>query len=104
VTEVRTLSAADQPCVMYLDHGSSRPVRTQGHHRHPQSLQIELTGVVDPHSEISWLCGTCHDSVHAWLDHLLGRAYRPPTPPARLLHEAELTYAWYTATKVSGLR
>ncbi len=99
MTDVRTAPATDKPCVLYLDHGSSVPVRTQGHHRHPQSLQIELTGHVDPNSELWWLCGTCHDSIHAWLDHLLGRAYQPPTPPTRARREAETAFAWYTATK-----
>ena len=98
---IATMSAALKPCVMFsvAGHGSARPVRTQGHHRHPQELQKELTGVVDPQSELLWLCGTCHDSIHAWLNHLLGREYEPPRPPARIVAEAQHVFDWYKQSK-----
>lgn len=89
-----TASAADKPCVMYRDHGSSFPVRTQGHHRYPQYLQKRLWGEVRDNTLI-WLCGTCHDSIHAWLDWLLAEAYQPINPPYRLRIEAEFVHNWY---------
>lgn len=87
-------SAADKPCSMYLDHGSSPPIRTQGHHIYPEYLQRRLWGKVSLTERI-WLCGTCHDSIHAWLDHLLGEAYQPPNPPLRIKRHVEMVYAWY---------
>lgn len=91
----RTAPAALNPCQMYRDHGSSYPVRTQGHHRYPQYLQKRLYGSVT-NTELLWLCGTCHDSIHAWLDYLLGEAYKPnPEPPFRIRTEAEYVFAWF---------
>lgn len=91
----KTAPAAQKPCSMYRDHGSSYPVRTQGHHRYPQYLQKRLWGAVH-NQELIWLCGTCHDSLHAWLDWLLGEAYKPdPVPPPRLRNEAEFVFHWF---------
>ncbi len=87
-------SAATRPCEMYRDHGSSPPVRTQGHHIHPVFLQNRLWGRIRD-NELIWLCGTCHDTWHAWLDWLLGEARMPPMPPHRLRLAAEGTFAWY---------
>lgn len=98
MNEVRYADASIRPCEAYKDHGSSPPCRTQGHHRKPQYLQKRLYGqLVD--KTIWWICGTCHDSIHAWLDYLLGEAYKPPMPPPRLFKEAEAVYAWYMAEK-----
>jgi hypothetical protein len=85
---------------MYADHGSSYPVRTQGHHLYPEYLQRRLWGYT-PLQELIWLCGTCHDSIHAWLDFLLGEAYQPPTPPARIRRNAEMVLAWYVQTRTT---
>lgn len=93
-------SAFLRPCSMYVDHGSSKPVRTQGHHWRPEYLQQRLWGEVRI-KDIIWLCGTCHDSIHAWLDWLFGEAYQPPTPPARLKAEAERVFKWYTSQRAS---
>ncbi len=91
-------SAGRRPCEAYVDHGSSPPVRTQGHHLHPVFLQNRVYGRIrDP--QLIWLCGTCHDSIHAWLDWLLGEAYQPPTPPRRLKRIAEETFAWYQSQR-----
>lgn len=92
----RTASASVKPCEWYTvgGHGSSPPVRTQGHHDHPQYLQRRLWGEVRIHT-LRWSCGTCHDSIHAWIDWLLAEAYRPPVPPYRLRAEAERVADWY---------
>lgn len=95
VVQPKTANAADKPCQMYLDHGSARPIRTQGHHKFPQALQIRLWGEVRLH-DIIWLCGTCHDNIHSYLDFLLGEQYEPPVPPFRALQQAKGVHRWYT--------
>lgn len=89
-------SAALYPCALYRDHGSAVPIRTQGHHRKPAYLQRRVWGEVRD-NELLWLCGTCHDSVHAWLDWLLAEAYQPPTPPLRVQAQAREVLGWYDA-------
>lgn len=89
-------SALDRPCEMYLDHGSAVPAVTQGHHRKPVYLQNRLYGKI-VHAELLWLCGTCHDNVHAWLYWLMGERRQPAPVPHRARREAEATFAWYTA-------
>lgn len=90
---VFTALATLHPCEWYRDHGSSKPTRTQGHHANPQYLQIELWGEVRDDT-IVWSCGTCHDSIHAWIYHLM-RGWQAVEPPARLRIEAERVQAWY---------
>lgn len=90
----RSASAAERPCELYLDHGSARPVVTQGHHVLPLYLQWRKWGEYRS-EELLWLCGGCHDSVHAWIYHLMGERYQPPKPPARAVRRAELTVAWF---------
>jgi hypothetical protein len=78
-----------------------RAIRTQGHHKYPIYLQEELWGEGNlRHKEIIWLCGTCHDNLHAWLDHLLNRAYMPPKPGRMIRQEAEFVANWYDSVKV----
>lgn len=91
--------AADKPCQLHRHHAPT-VVRTQGHHRHPVYLQNRLYGrIVLP--ELLWVCGTCHDSIHAWLDWLLRDARRPNPEPGRLVKaEAQRTFAWYQAAVV----
>lgn len=95
---VRTASATLRPCEMYVDHGSSVPVITQGHHVYPVFLQNRKYGQIQD-GTLQFLCGTCHDSVHAWLYWLLGERAQPaPTPPrARLL--AQRAYDWYVSVE-----
>lgn len=69
-------------------------MRTQGHHIYPMYLQRELWGQVRFH-QLAWSCGTCHDSIHAWVDYLL-RGYRSDIPPARLRREAERVAVWFS--------
>jgi hypothetical protein len=77
----RTAHASQRPCELYAHSGSPRPTRTQGHHRHPVYLQNRVYGQIrDP--ELLWVCGLCHDSIHAYLDWLLGDASKPDPMPA----------------------
>lgn len=101
MTEPRTAQAADQPCALYAHTAAPRPSRTQGHHRRPVYLQNRVYGQIQD-SELLYVCGLCHDSVHDWLSWLLGEA-RKPDPEPGLYHkrEAERTAAWYrTAQEV----
>jgi hypothetical protein len=96
----RTAHASQRPCELYAHSGSPRPTRTQGHHRHPVYLQNRVYGQIrDP--ELLWVCGLCHDSIHAYLDWLLGDASKPdPMPGWRVKQEAARTVLWYL--RVSG--
>lgn len=91
----RTVSALERPCSLYLDHGSARPAVTQGHHAKPLYLQWRKWGEYRS-AELVWLCGTCHDSIHAWLYWIMGERYQPPTPPLRAVRSAESTLAWFS--------
>lgn len=97
MTETRAAPAADKPCELYRDHGSAVPSVTQGHHVFPVYLQNRVDGrIMDP--TLAWLCGTDHDSVHAWLYYLMGERRRPdPDPPPRAKALAQRAYDWYTA-------
>lgn len=88
VAPPRTAPAALHPCELYLDHGSAKPSITQGHHVKPVYLQNRKYGrIVD--STLMYLCGTCHDNVHAWLYHLMGERRMPdPVPPPRAQAQA----------------
>lgn len=90
-----TAPAALKPCELYLDHGSSRPSMTQGHHVLPVYLQNRVYGrIQDP--ALMYLCGTCHDNTHAWLYWLMGDRSKPnPEPPARSKALAQRAYDWY---------
>lgn len=97
--EIRTAQAAEKPCAMYR-HLWPRPTRTQGHHRHPVYLQNRVYGKIRD-SELLYLCGLCHDSVHDWLSYLLGEGRKPnPEPGPRIKAEAKLSYEWYKSFQV----
>lgn len=91
--------AALHPCEMYVDHGSARPCLTQGHHLKPVFLQNRVYGrLVD--GTLMWLCGTCHDNLHAWLYFLLGERREPtPHPPARAKAAAQKVFDWFEAER-----
>lgn len=95
MTEIRTASAAVQPCQLYSHTTSPVPSRTQGHHRHPIYLQERVYGrVKDP--DLLWVCGLCHDNIHEALGWLLGESRRPdPMPGYKALAEAKRAYLWY---------
>ena len=96
VPQILTAPAREKPCEIRTIHVPS-PVLTQGHHRHPVFLQNRLYSRIQD-NELLWVCGTDHDSIHAWLYWLLKERGRPAVYPGRLVvDEAELTFAWYTA-------
>ena len=89
-------SAAVRPCEMYRDHGSATPSVTQGHHVYPVYLQNRKFGEIRIATMV-WLCGTCHDNVHAWLYWLMGERSKPnPQPPARAKAQAQIALDWFT--------
>lgn len=93
----RTAQASERPCALYADHGSSTPVITQGHHVYPVFLQNRVYGEIR-RGDLVWLCGTCHDSVHAWLYWLLKERREPTTAvPPRAQRLADVAFQWYEA-------
>lgn len=90
----RTATAVERPCQLYSYHWP-RPLRTQGHHRHPVYLQNRVYGhIID--NELLWVCGTCHDSLHEVISHLLGEGRKPSGHVGRKLRaEAQRTVTWY---------
>ena len=94
--EVRTARAVDRPCELHTYH-SPRVTRTQRHHRKPVFLQNRAYGRIVDNDDVKWLCGTCHDSVGEWIDHLLGESRKPDPEPGRLAKtEAQYSYDWFT--------
>lgn len=95
---VRTAQASERPCELHRYH-SPVVVRTQGHHHRCVYLQNRVYGSIqDP--ELMWACGTCHDSIHAWIDWLLREARRPtPAPGPKVRAEAQRTVDWYLTAK-----
>lgn len=97
VVEHAKAPAAERPCEMYRDHGSAVPCMTQGHHWYPVFLQNRVYGQIQD-STLAWLCGTCHDNIHAWLYFLLGERREPaPHPPPRAKAWAQQVFDWYIA-------
>lgn len=88
--------AAFQPCALYKDHGSAVPSVTQGHHIRPVYLQNRKYGKIQD-GTLVYLCGTCHDNVHAWLYWIMGERSKPnPEPPPRAKAMAAEAHAWFT--------
>lgn len=93
-----TAQAANRPCELYSYH-APRPTRTQGHHRHPVYLQNQVYGQLRD-TELLWVCGTCHDSIHDWLYWLTGARAKPnPEPGRHAKDEAQRSYDWYVAAR-----
>jgi hypothetical protein len=85
----------EQPCELATYH-EPKPVMTEYHHSKPVFLQNRLYGRIKYGPDL-WVCGNCHDAIHAWLYWLLGER-RQPTYIGRLAkREAERTYEWYLA-------
>lgn len=96
MTEPRKAPAAEQPCQLHRYH-FPRVCRTQHHHSKPAYLQLRVYGDVRYGPDL-FVCGTGHDSIHAWLDWLLGEARKPDPEPGRAEKKsAGATYAWYVA-------
>ena len=95
--EPRTAQASERPCEMYVHRTAPIPTRTQGHHRHPVYLQNRVYGRIRD-TDLLWLCGTCHDSIHDWISFLLVEARKPMIIPGpRVRREAESVVAWFHA-------
>lgn len=88
-----TLFAGDQGCELVAYH-APMPVMLQHHHQKPVELQNRLYGKI-VYGPTLWLCGSCHDSVHAWLYWMLGERKQPPYIGRAAKAEAERTYQWY---------
>lgn len=96
MTEPRTAHAAEHPCELHRYHAPA-VVRTQYHHSKCVYLQNRLYGRIKYGAD-TWICGTDHDSLHAWLDWLLGEADKPDPEPGRMVKAAaQQTYDWYRA-------
>lgn len=92
------LDGSSHPCQLYKSH---HPIvaRTQRHHRYPQFLQERLWGKgVVRLKELLIVCGTDHDSIHAWINWLLGEERKPSPEPGTLAkREAQRAFDWYKA-------
>lgn len=89
---------------MYKDHGSIAPSLTHRHHVKPEFLQRRLYDGKEPHQEITYLCGACHDNLHNWLYFLLGEWREPdPHPPYRARQWAQVAYDWYVEELGNGV-
>ncbi len=92
--EIRIAQASEKPCQFHRYH-FPRVIRTQGHHLYPVYLQNRRYGRIK-YPDLLWICGTCHDSIHAWLDWLLEEAQKPdPEPGSRIKKEAQKVFDWY---------
>lgn len=100
-----TATAASKPCELYAHTDSPKPVITQGHHIHPVYLQNEVWGQIKDNA-LMWLCGLCHDAVHAWLYYLTNEREMPnPMPGLHHRRAAQATFEWYVSqggTRVRG--
>lgn len=76
VERPREAQAVDKPCELHASH-SPVVVRTQGHHLFPIYLQKRVFNGEVRHNDLVWLCGTGHDSLHAWLGWALSESYKP---------------------------
>lgn len=98
IPEVRTATASERPCQLYVYHAPT-PSRTQGHHIHPVYLQNRVYGQIKD-STLLWVCGNCHDNLHEELGFLLGESREPNPRPGRLARiEAKRSYDWYIAAQ-----
>lgn len=89
--------ATERPCELHRSH-SPVVVRTQGHHIFPVYLQKKVYNGRILHQDLLWLCGTGHDSLHAWLGYALGESYRPEQRVGwETTHQVERVVEWYRA-------
>lgn len=92
--------SGEQPCQLVSYH-APQPVMTEFHHQKPVYLQHRLYGEVRFPPSL-WLCGNCHDAVHAWLYWLLGEHREPPRVGRAAKLEAQSTFDWYTSELQKG--
>lgn len=91
----RTGFQDSHPCELVTYH-APLPVMTEYHHQKPVYLQTRLYGKV-LYGPSLWLCGNCHDAIHAWLYWLLGERREPPRVGRAAKLEAQATFDWYTS-------
>jgi hypothetical protein len=54
-------------------------------------------------TELLWVCGLCHDSIHEVIAWLLGEGREPSSRPGRaVLVEARTSVAWYLEAKAAA--
>lgn len=85
------------PCEL-LDYHAPKPVMTEFHHTEPVFLQNRLWGQIRFGPKL-WVCGNCHDAIHAWLYFLLGERRQPTYIGRAAKGEAERTFDWYTSER-----
>lgn len=84
---------AEHPCQLNAYH-APLPVMTEYHHQKPVYLQNRLYGRI-VYGPSLWVCGNCHDAIHAWLYWLLGEHKQPPYIGSHAKAEAQRTFDWY---------
>ncbi len=91
----RQADAEKRPCELHTYH-SPVVVRTQGHHVFPVYLQMRLWQELRL-QELLWICGTGHDSLHAWLPWALTETRNRPLvrSGARTMDQVERVVEWY---------
>lgn len=92
---VRRAFFPEQGCQLVAYHAPT-PVMVEYHHQKPVELQNRLYGKIMFGPSL-WVCGNCHDAIHAWLYWLLGEHREPPYIGRAARSEAERTYAWFQA-------
>lgn len=91
--EPRQAFAADQHCELVTYHAPA-PVIVEHHHQKPEFLQRRIYGKTI-YGPSLWVCGNCHDAIHAWLYWLLRERAEPPQIGYAARKEAERTHSWY---------
>lgn len=91
----RTAPAPEHPCELLRYH-APEPNVTQYHHSKPVFLQNRLYGRIIYGPDL-WVCGTCHDSIHAWLYWMLGERSYWPEHTGAAKAEAQRALDWYRA-------
>lgn len=89
--------APDQVCQL-VEYHAPKPTMVEYHHQKPVFLQNELYGEIK-YGPSLWVCGNCHDSIHAYLYFLLGEHREPPQIGRAAKAEALRTHGWYLLEK-----
>ena len=98
-TEAARKAFADERSCQLVTYHAPKPVMLEYHHQKPVELQNRLYGRI-LYGPSLWVCGNCHDAVHAWLYWLLGE-HREPTDVGRAAKaEAQRTFDWYLSEAV----
>jgi hypothetical protein len=87
----------EEDCRLAAYH-QPEPVMVEYHHQKPVFLQDALYGKI-VYGPSLWVCGNCHDAIHAWLYWLLGEHREPPKVGRLAKAEAQRTFEWFLAEK-----